>query len=439
MRACGIAAAAGAVLALGAVRARANGTAPPDSVSFHADADAPGDFAMNATFGYLFSTDTGESWQWTCHEAVISAPFTPIAHRAPSGTFYTTVPLALGNDPEITLWRTEDRGCAWTGVESLRGETVRALAFRPDDDAVVLAAGSRAGGIAAVWSSTDGGVTFGEPLLEVPEHVFTTIHYAPSDGERVYVAALKQTAPQNATVYRSDDGGDTWDAHPFAFVDQPPIRVLAVDPLDADVLWLRNDAAQDRVYLSTDGGIGFSLAHTADFDVLGLALTAGGDTRFLATAEAEGIFRSTASSPAFVRVPGSPAPRCVEAEGQAVYVCANPYQDPFAAGVTFDAGATFDTAMVFQRITGPIAGCAGTSAHVTICEPLWPQVRQNLGLDGSPTPTATPTPPGGDDDDGGGPGCACSVGSGAPRVFPAVAGILLLLAARRRRAAHPRL
>jgi hypothetical protein len=397
-----------AALALAAGVALANGTAQPDSVSFFADATAPGDFAMNATFGFLFSDDAGASWEWTCHEAVIGdAAFTPGSWRSPTGAFYVTTPLLLGNDPSLTLWRSDHRGCNWVGNESLRNESVRALAFRPGDDTTVLAIGSRTGGIAAAWRSTDAGITFGAPLLEVPEHVFNTVHYAPSDPQRLYVAAIKQTVPQDSTLYRSDDGGGNWTPIPFTQFDQPPIRVLAVDPLNADVIWLRNDSAIDRVFRSTNGGLAFSLVHSIDTDVVGMALTDAGATQWLAVSRADGLLHATTASPAFLPVPGSPIARCVEAEGDAVYVCAHPYEDPYSAAVTFDGGATFDTAMTFQRISGPLTGCPADSSHVTICQPLWPQVRLNLGLDATtPTPSPTPTPGNPGDRD---PGCSCSL------------------------------
>lgn len=433
MRPRSFALAALALIAAGGA-AFANGTATPDTVAFFANADAPGDLAMNATFGFLFSDDAGASWEWTCHEAVIGkAPFTPAGFRAPDGAFYVTTPLLLGSDPAITLWRTDDRGCSWTGNESLRNETARGLAFRPGDDATVIAIGTRTGGIAAAWRSTDGGLAFGAPLIEVPDHVFTTVHYAPSDPLRVYVAALKQTMPQDATLYRSDDGGDNWTPLSFAFVDQPPIRVLAVDPVDGDRVWVRNDAATDRVFLSTNAGVSFTLAHSVDTDIAGMALTDGGASRWLAITRSDGLLHATAASPAFAPVPGSPIARCVEAEGDDVYVCAHPYVDPYSIAVTTDAGATFDSAMTFQRITGPRTGCSGASSHVSICEPLWPQVRQNLGLDSaSPTPTATPSDP--RDDDGCG-SCCCSLGE-YPRKpsVPVLFLVSLVLVEARRRA-----
>lgn len=400
-----------ACMLLAAGVALANGTAQPDSVAFFADATAPDDFAMNTTFGFLFSDDGGGAWEWTCHEAVIgTAPFTPGATRAPNGAFYVTTPLILGIDQGLTLYRTIDRGCSWTGNESLRSRTVRTLAFRPGDDATVLAIGSSSGGLGMAWRSSDGGVTFGAPLLSAAEHVFTTVHYAPSDPQRVYIAALKQTVPQASVVYRSDDGGDVWTAMPFAFVDQPPIRVLAVDPLDADVLWLRNDAATDRVFRSTNGGVSFALSHSIDTDVLGMALTDAGATRWLAVSQTNGLLRATAASPGFAAIAGSPTARCVEAEGDAIYVCAHPYQDPYSAAVTIDGGASFDSAMTFQRITGPVADCPAGTSHRNICEPLWPQVRQNLGLD---TPASSPTPTPGDRGNGEG-GCSCALSGEHP-------------------------
>ena len=86
-------------------RAARQGDADLVCVPVAGPADAPGDFAMNATFGFLVSPDSGGSWEWTCHEAVSVAVITPGAHRAPNGALYAILPLLLAKDPSITLWR----------------------------------------------------------------------------------------------------------------------------------------------------------------------------------------------------------------------------------------------------------------------------------------------------------------------------------------------
>lgn len=396
----------------------ANGTAVPDSLSFHVAPADPDTFWMNATFGFLRTTDGGQSWAWTCHEAILgSAPFSPKTFASGDGTLFATTPLLLAVEPSRTLWRTAD-GCDWTSTPTLDAVSVLAVAPRPNGDRVLAAGLNTSGTTAFLWISDDGGLSFGSPVLTGPGEIFTGAAFAPSDPQRAYLASLAPSVPA-ATLYRSDDAGDSWTAQPFPFVDQPSIHVVAVSPSDADVVWVRNDAATDRLFVTTNGGASFREELTAPADFSGFALLDGGDTRYAAIRAAGGMWRSTASAPAWTPVPGAPSTRCLAAENGVLYLCADPLVDPFVAAARYD-GAVFDTAMAFQRITGPLV-CPAGSDSASVCDPLWPALQVRLGL---ATPTDSPPPAA----DGPGGGCACSTATAAPGVFGAALVCLLGLA-----------
>src|SRR4051812_23365826 len=106
-----------AALALTPLRALANGASIPDTADVHPQSPTPGDFTMNTSFGFLFSSDDGAHWGWTCHEAIIgTASFTPRTYRNAQGITFVSVPLGLAVPPDKTLWRTLDHGCNWLPI-----------------------------------------------------------------------------------------------------------------------------------------------------------------------------------------------------------------------------------------------------------------------------------------------------------------------------------
>lgn len=405
--------------------ALANGASVPDSAEFHPESSTPGDLAMNTTFGFLFSTDDGAHWEWTCHEALIgAASLTPKTWRNAGGAFFVAVPLGLGPDPTKALWRTTDRGCNWDPVATISTSGVLAVAF-DSTGTVALAAGTNSTvDTARAWISHDSGATFGPPVVTQPGKYFTSARIAPSDSQRLYLTAL-QPSPPGASIFRSDNQGTSWTEIPFPFVGQAATRLLAVSPTNADVVWLRNDAGTDRVLLSTNGAMSFREILTVDVDVTGFALTNGGATTWVASRATNGVFVATSGAP-FERLAGSPAPRCLVSKGDVVYVCADPYNDGFAAASTTD-GATWTTAMSFARIGAP-RSCPAGSDSATICDPLWPGIDQKIH-GASPTPMPSPPPDGSIRK-----GCRCDLGEDAsPPLLASAAALIGLLARRNRR------
>lgn len=413
-------------LTAGAIAAHANGAATPDTAQFHPVSPTAGDWAMNTTFGFLFSEDAGASWRWTCHEAVVgTVSITPHSWRSPKGDFFVSVPLGLAVEPGEPLWRTVDHGCSWTPVASLASNAVLAVAFDATGDVAFAAGTNAATDTALAWRSTDGGATFSAPIVSRAGRYFTSALVAPSDAQRVYLTVYSQS-PAYAAILRSDDGGGTWNELPFAFSGQPATRLLAVSPTNADVVWLRNDAATDRVLVSTNGAAGFTERFTASADVVDFALTENDGRAWIAVRTTAGLWSAPAQGYAPFAHPGGvdPSPRCLAADGSTLFVCANPYGDPWAAAETQDGAATWTTAMTFARVIGPVS-CPAT----TVCDSLWPGVDQKIH-GGSPTPTPTPGHPG-----SGGKGCSCSLagahggGSGSAALPGSIALALLLAAA----------
>ncbi len=125
------------------------------------------------------------------------------------------------------VWKTTDAGQTFAPVfDGQPVQAIGALAVAPSDPQVVWAGTGEAWAIRdadimgdGVYKSTDGGVTWKHMGLKETGRI-GRILVDPRDADVVYVCALgRTTGPQQERgVYRTRDGGKTWD------------RVLFVDP-----------------------------------------------------------------------------------------------------------------------------------------------------------------------------------------------------------------
>jgi photosystem II stability/assembly factor-like uncharacterized protein len=151
----------------------------------------------------------------------------------------------------------------------------RALAVAVDPSSPdTLLLGAAQGGI---WRSTDGGTHFTPVTDDMPSQAVKVIRFSPSDPSIVYTASGEphsKTSIFGMGVFKSRDGGKTWDALPvsgagwdFRFLD---VSGLQVDPENADVVYVTTanvlpdrvdpfhpppSAAPPGIFKSTDGGM----------------------------------------------------------------------------------------------------------------------------------------------------------------------------------------
>ena len=175
---------------------------------------------------------------------------------------------SLGPDPILNVTMQGDGGMTYSG----RALTV---AVDPSDPQRILL-GAASGGI---WLSGDGGEHFRAVAEEMPSLAIKVIRFAPSDSSIVYAGSGEphsKTSIWGMGVFKSLDGGRTWDALPskgdgwsFQFLS---VSGLQVDPNDPDIVYATTaDVLPDRVdpfhpppppttgppaiYKSTDGGM----------------------------------------------------------------------------------------------------------------------------------------------------------------------------------------
>ncbi len=119
-----------------------------------------------------------------------------------------------------------------------------------------------------IYKSLDGGGSFEKMGLESSEHI-ARILVDPTNSDRVFVAAQGPlwSAGGERGVYRTTDGGESWD-QVLAIDENTGATDLLMDPRDPDVLYAASYQRRRHVWTLIDGGPGSGVWKSTD----------GGDT-----------------------------------------------------------------------------------------------------------------------------------------------------------------
>jgi photosystem II stability/assembly factor-like uncharacterized protein len=218
------------------------------------------------------------------------------------------------------VWKTTDGGQYWKNVSDgyFKRASVGALAVSHSDPNVVYAGMGEStirGNVShgdGVYRSTDGGKTWSHLGLAETRNI-SKVRVHPGNPDVVYVAALGHAHGENPErgVYRSTDGGKTWDlvlhkSNRAGAID------LAMDPNNPRVLYasiweakrtpysLISGGEDSGIYKSTDGGDTWEeISHSSGLPKgilgkVGLAVSPAQSDRVWAIVEAEdgAVFRS---------------------------------------------------------------------------------------------------------------------------------------------------
>lgn len=174
------------------------------------------------------------------------------------------------------VWKTTDGGLIWQNVSDgyFKRASVGAIAVAPSDPNVIyvgMGETSIRGNVShgdGVYKSTDGGKTWIHLGLEDTRHI-AKVRIHPQNPDLVYVAALGHAHGPNAErgVYRSKDGGKTWEQILFRSEDAG-VSDLALDPHNPRILYACFWQARRLPHTLISGGEGSGIFKSID----------GGDT-----------------------------------------------------------------------------------------------------------------------------------------------------------------
>jgi photosystem II stability/assembly factor-like uncharacterized protein len=173
------------------------------------------------------------------------------------------------------VWRTNDAGNTWENIsDGFFGGSIGAVAVSEWDNNVIYVGGGEKtvrGNVSfgyGMWKSLDAGKTWSSIGLKESRHV-PRIRIHPKNPDLVYAAVLGDLFKSSTErgVYRSKDGGKTWERILFANADAGAID-LCMDPNNPRILYASTWRVRRTPYSLESGGEGSALYQSTD----------GGDT-----------------------------------------------------------------------------------------------------------------------------------------------------------------
>ena len=218
------------------------------------------------------------------------------------------------------VWRTSDGGQTWENIsDGFFGGSIGAVAVSEWDPNVIYVGGGEKtlrGNVShgyGMWKSVDAGKTWRQIGLENSHHI-SRVRIHPKNPDLVYAAVMGHTFGPNEQrgVYRSEDGGATWERILFANRDAGAVDLI-MDPTNPRILYastwrvrrtpysLESGGEGSALWKSTDGGDTWTELTNQDnglpegtLGIIGVTVSPADPERVWAIVEAEdgGVFRS---------------------------------------------------------------------------------------------------------------------------------------------------
>jgi hypothetical protein len=450
-----------AALLLAPAAAHANGRFPT-TVGIHFK---PGDhqtFALAATWGLMTTKDGGQTFYWSCEEAVgFGGIYDPDYEFTRTGALLATTTSIDGLRVTRDLCHYEPAPPP-LGVENPNADNPSTFVAQVEigfDDRIYAAASNAISPTevnSQIYLSTDdavswtvlanpgGGVDWWESLEASPVPLA-------GDQTRLFLAGYNFEDVTNnklRVLFRSDDSGVTWDPLPvtdFTFGgNSSDLQIFAVSPTNADVVFARVQKASgssigDDIYRSINGGDSWTRVFQANDDVTAVVVRESGEV-IVATA-LSGTFVSTDGGATFPATATDAATKinCMkERDDGTLFACGVSYAPDLMALGTGTVG-DWTPIFTFDKLCAAVQ-CPHDTAQWDVCESQrWPATVEQYGIVppaacGAAGPDAAPGDGGTDDPP---PKTCCSAGTPTEALLLGLLVALPLSRRRRRKAQLP--
>lgn len=279
---------------------------------------------------------------------------------------------------DLRLYQTTDGGCTFTPIDGpLAGQRTQAIAVHPDDPARALVGTDTLGGRPNdVYRTTDGGRTWQAAGLALPGQI-TAVHRAGADPRRIYLmheGGGERSDDEGARFNRIKLGPARLNAQPAEF------KILGTSPVDADILFAAIERFDTIVVRSADGGSTWDqVLEVPDFP---LTLVMAQDGReALIHSPFEGLRRSQDGGQTWQPVQPHPVDRlgCLRRAPRSdrLWGCTNIFfGGPWALGISDDFGRTWRAQLgAFEAVErwDCAAGTLGRDCCQHLCPGLPPE------------------------------------------------------------------
>jgi photosystem II stability/assembly factor-like uncharacterized protein len=378
--------------------------------------------ASSDVSGLLVSDDDGANWSWICENAIgfFAALFQ--VGPAPAENLYAVTQTGLAVST--------DSGCSWQNPGGVARYTGDVFPDPNDPQRVLVVSQAAVTPDSSVLSdlivaSSDGGRSFDSTQYMTSVASITGVEIARSDANAIYLT-MSSTERQHPYIVRSNDAGATWtelDLSPQLGRKPFVIRILAVDPLDANTLYIRlSDGLHDALAITRDAGTTLQIALQLAARMTAFLLRSDG--ALIVAADDGTSFLSSDAGATFS--PWSDAfhmQALAERDGK-LYATANSRKDGFVVAVSSDAGEHWQPLLRLDQLRGPMA-CGSLQ---TQCADSWRQLQPTLAvLSGAAAGSAAPAAESAEPRDVAGGGC--SVTASAQRRRPSVGHVCLTVCA----------
>jgi len=169
------------------------------------------------------------------------------------------------------VWRTQDGGQTWENIsDGYFGGSIGAVAVAEADPNVIYVGGGEVtvrGNVSygyGMWKSVDAGKSWQSIGLPDSRHI-ARIRIHPKNPDLVYAAVMGDLyqATEERGVYRSEDGGQTWERVLFANADAGAVD-LVLDPNNPRVLYASTWRIRRTPYSLESGGEGSAIWKSTD-------------------------------------------------------------------------------------------------------------------------------------------------------------------------------